>query len=65
MANDGLEGPFWFCVKHHRVETSEQIDSNERLGPFTDADTASRALEIVAEREKRYQAEDSAWDGDS
>jgi len=65
MADDELEGTFWFCLKHRRVETFESADSKDRLGPFPDADTASHALQTIADREKRYQAEDSAWDGDS
>jgi hypothetical protein len=65
MADGELEGTFWFCLKHHRVETFESADSKDRLGPFADADAASHALQTIADRENRYQAEDSAWDGDS
>ena len=56
-------GRFWYCVKHHRVETTDNVDSSQRLGPFPDEESAARALQTVAEREKRYEAEDSAWDG--
>ena len=65
MADGELEGTFWFCLKHHRVETFESADSKDRLGPFADADAASHALQTIADRENRYQAEDSAWGGDS
>ena len=60
--SDELEGTYWYCLKHHRVEIFEQTDSIDRLGPFKDATQAARALETVAEREKRYNAEDSAWE---
>jgi hypothetical protein len=64
MSYEEPHGEYWFCVKHHRVETIDEVDSDERLGPFPDEAAAERALQTVAEREKRYQAEDSAWNGD-
>jgi hypothetical protein len=55
---------FWFCMEHHRVEKSEDTHSTDHLGPFPTEDVAAHALETVAEREKAYDAEDSAWNGD-
>jgi len=52
-------------MKHDRVERYEETDSNNRIGPWHTYDEAARALEIIREREKAYDAEDSAWeDGD-
>jgi len=55
---------FWFCMEHHRVEKSEDTHGSDHLGPFPTEDAAAHALETVAEREKAYDAEDSAWNGD-
>jgi hypothetical protein len=62
MTSRELEGGFWFCMKHRRVEQYAETDSANRIGPFETADEAARALEIIREREKSYEAEDSAWE---
>lgn len=64
MADRDLEGTYWYCVTHHRVEPFASTDSSNRIGPFEDEASASRALQTIAEREKRYTAEDSEWEGD-
>ena len=49
---------YWFCVKHHRVETRENLcPSRHRLGPYPSAAEAERALEKTQERNE-------AWDND-
>jgi hypothetical protein len=65
MTSRELAGEYWWCMKHDRVERYEETDSNNRIGPWHTYDEAARALEIIREREKAYDAEDSAWeDGD-
>ena len=64
MTSRELSGEYWFCMEHRRVETLEETDSANRIGPFATADAAAHALETIAEREKAYDAEDSAWEGD-
>jgi hypothetical protein len=65
MSEHELEGTYWYCLKHQRVETFENADSRDRLGPYATAEEAAHALDTIAEREERYDAEDSEWDGDS
>jgi hypothetical protein len=65
MSDHELEGTYWYCLKHHRVETFESADSRELLGPYPTAEEAAHALDTIAEREERYDAEDSEWEGDS
>jgi hypothetical protein len=62
MANRDLEGTYWYCLTHHRVEPFASVDSRNRIGPFDNEEAAAHALQIIAEREKRYAAEDAAWD---
>ena len=59
-----LRGTYWYCVTHHRVERWEDTDSRDRIGPFDDPDSAAQALTTIADREKRYEQEDSEWEGD-
>lgn len=58
---------FWYCLKHHGVEGSASGDegcpNKDRLGPFETEAEASRALEIAAERNQRWES-DPAWNDD-
>jgi len=60
-----LEGTYWFCLEHHEVEPFKGCGSQNRIGPFDTSTDAANALDTIAERERRYEAEDAAWDGDS
>ena len=63
MAKD-LDGTYWYCVDHHRVELFENTDSQNRIGPFETQQEAENALQTIADREKRYEEEDSDWEGE-
>ena len=65
MSAKDLEGTFWFCLEHHAVEPFDGCGSDNRIGPFDTESDAANALNTVAERERRYDAEDSAWNGDT
>ncbi|MDQ1729962.1 MAG: hypothetical protein QOK10_121 [Pseudonocardiales bacterium] len=64
MSTTDQESTFWFCLDHHAVEPFAGCGSRNRIGPFDSVAAAERALDTIAERERRYDAEDSAWDGD-
>ncbi len=52
------DGEYWFNVKLHRVETTEDLSpSKDRLGPYATRAEAERALEKAAQRNED-------WDGD-
>jgi len=55
------EGPFFFCLKHHTVETRDGCAERHRLGPFATRSEAEHALDKVAERNEQADAEDRAW----
>ena len=65
MTAKDLEGTWWFCLKHHAVEDFAGCGSDNRVGPFDSQSAAANAIDTIAERERRYNAEDSAWDGDN
>lgn len=50
-------GDFWFCLRHHTVESGAGCAPADRLGPYPTAEGAQHALEKVQERNE-------AWDND-
>jgi hypothetical protein len=53
----------WFyCLKHGTVEGPQGCRAADRLGPYPDRETASRALEIARERTKAEDDADREWD---
>jgi hypothetical protein len=62
MTTHDLEKTFWFCITHHLVEQFAGCGSQNRIGPFDTEAAAAAALQTIAEREKRYAAEDSKWE---
>ena len=56
--SDSEHGKYWFCVKHHRVESGPDIcPPIDRLGPYKTEEEASRALETAQQRNED-------WDND-
>ena len=51
---------YWFCLKHHTVEGPAGCKAADRLGPYTSADEAARALEKVEQRNEAWD-EDPRW----
>ena len=58
------QGPFFFCLKHHTVETRDGCAERHRLGPFATRAEAEHALDKVAERNEAADAADRAWEGE-
>ena len=57
----GQNTQWFYCLKHHTVEAEGVCKAKDRLGPFPDAESAAHALETIADREQRKQAEDANW----
>ncbi len=52
---------YWFCVKHHAVESGPDIcPPIDRLGPYDTEADAQRALEKAAERNESWD-DDPNW----
>jgi hypothetical protein len=55
---------FWFCVKHHTVETGENVcPSIDRLGPYPTREDAQLALEKAEQRNEEWD-NDPKWNDD-
>jgi len=52
------DGDYWYCLVHHMVETRDGCPNKDRLGPFGTPEAAGRALQTIAERQARYDAEE-------
>jgi hypothetical protein len=59
-----LDGTFWYCVRHRRVEPYDGCKNADRVGPFQTEAEAADAMQTIAEREERYETEDSEWNDD-
>ena len=55
------QGPFFFCLRHHTVETRDGCAERHRLGPYDTEAEAAQALTKVAERNELADAEDRRW----
>ena len=53
---------WWYNNKTHEVEEGPQSLGSDRDGPFDSREDAARAPEIIAERGRRWAAEDAASD---
>ncbi|WP_067605972.1 hypothetical protein [Nocardiopsis listeri] len=55
---DVREDAWWFCLRHNEVEHGKGCPNSERLGPYPDRETASRALSIAAERNEAWEEQE-------
>ncbi len=59
MNDRGGKPHYYWCMRHQRVETDENACRvRHLLGPYASAADAERALELVAERNEAWEAED-------
>jgi hypothetical protein len=66
MSTSGQGGRYYWCLRHHRVETDDNKCAERfLLGPFASATEAEHALEKVAERNDAWDAEDARWNGEA
>jgi hypothetical protein len=65
MSISGNGGRYFWCLRHHRVETDADICAARYvLGPYGSAADAERALERVQERNEAWETEDRRWAGE-
>ena len=56
MDNEPKE--YWFNTNTNEVEVGKQAAAIYRIGPFSDYESAARALEILKERAKAWREEE-------
>jgi hypothetical protein len=49
---------YWFNTNTNEVEVGKQVAAIYRIGPFSDYESAARALEILQERAKAWREEE-------
>lgn len=65
MSTSGTGSRYYWCLRHHRVETDANACAGKyRLGPYASATEAEHALERVRERNEAWDAEDARWAGE-
>jgi hypothetical protein len=65
MSNSGIGARYFWCLRHHRVETdADACPAKYQLGPYASAAEAERALDRVRERNEAWDAEDARWAGE-
>ncbi len=62
LDSDAPQEAYWFNLKKGLVERGLLTPAPDRVGPFATAAEASRALEIIRERARAWQEEESAED---
>ena len=60
MDNEPKE--YWFNTNTNEVEVGKQVAAIYRIGPFSDYESAARALEILQERAKAWLDEEERRD---
>jgi len=58
-AEEPLQDEWWYNDRTGEVEHGPQSLAIDRIGPFATREEAARAPEIVAERARRWAAEDA------
>ncbi len=53
---------WYFNIRTHEVEEGKQSLASELDGPFATQEEAARAPEIIAERSRKWAAEDASND---
>jgi hypothetical protein len=63
--NDSGGGPFYWCLRHSRVETDKNVcPASMTMGPYGSRTEAEQALDRVAKRQQQLDAEDAQWSGE-
>lgn len=53
---------WWFNLRTNEVEEGMLSPAADRAGPFESREEAARALDIIAERSRKWAAEESGED---
>ena len=56
-------GPFYYCLRHKRVESTERCGAEMRMGPYPTAQEAENYAETAKSRDDAWTEEDERWEG--
>jgi hypothetical protein len=54
-------GPWYWCLKHNRVEDKDGCANLDRLGPYERREQAESALDRAHERTEAWDEQDRSW----
>jgi len=57
---ESMKPPFWWCLRHERVEGRDGCANSDRLGPYESFEAAEQALETARQRTAQWDA-DTRW----
>jgi len=52
------DSKWYFCLKHKRVEHGAGCPDRDRMGPYDSENEAANALQLAAERNEQWRAQD-------
>jgi hypothetical protein len=55
---------WYYCLTHNKAEQGVGCKGGDRMGPYPDENTATRALELARERTKAEDKKDNSWGAD-
>ena len=55
------QGPFFWCLRHNRVEGTEGDPNDRRMGPYATREEAENALATAKANTERWDEEDRRW----
>lgn len=62
MADNGEAGPWYWCLRHNRAESTERCGAELRMGPYPTKEAAEQYAETAQAREDAWEAEDERWE---
>ena len=57
----GQNTAWYYCLKHHSVETEGECKATDRLGPYPSPEAAAQRWSPSRSARNRIEAEDRAW----
>ena len=58
LDSSGIPEEFWFNLRTQKVEFGKLTPAAYRVGPFSSAEEAAKALETLAARSKKWDEEE-------
>lgn len=56
-------GPFYWCLRHERVESTTRCGAEMRMGPYATAEEAEGFADKAKGRNEAWDADDERWAG--
>ena len=61
MAGTSEQGPWYWCLKHNRAESTERCGAELRMGPYDSPEAAAKYAETAKSRDDAWAEDDERW----